>query len=170
MVRIIGAVLLLSTSSMLGFSASRELKERVRDLEMMVVSFEFMERELKARLPPLQELLRLTSCVTTGCVKLFYLLVISRMDRQQERPFSQLWREAAEAAQLHITDHDLQILCDAGNVLGRYDAVSQCSALEEMRARLLIALKDAREQKNNMGRVYSTLGIASGALLSIILL
>ena len=168
--RIIGAVLLLSASALLGFSASGELKARVRDLELLIVSFEFMERELNAHLPPLLELLRRASQVTSGYVKSFYLLTVLGMDRQTEQSFPELWKEAAEASQMHITDHDLRIVCDVGLVLGRFDSVSQCSALTEAKGRLSLALKDAKEQKNNMGRVYSTLGIASGALLSIILL
>ena len=155
---------------MLGFGAAGELKARVRDLEMLAVSLEFMERELKACIPPLSQLLQRTSQVTAGDVKSFYLLCVSGMDRQKEQPFSQLWCKAAEAALLHMNAQDLQILCDVGTVLGRYDVASQCSALAEARGRLTGALKDARGQKNNLGRVYSTLGVTAGALLSIILL
>ena len=105
-----------------------------------------------------------------GVVKEFYLLCLSGLERRSEIPFSQIWREAAESVPFHLDEHELSQLEDLGNILGRYDAASQCAALCETRERLSRLLEKAREQKEKMGRVYGTMGLASGALLVIVLL
>lgn len=170
MVRIVGAGLLLIASAALGFGAAGELNARVRSLEMLILSFEFMERELNAHFTPISELLERTSQVLKGDVKSFYLLCISGLDKQTEQPFSVVWGEAAEAAQLRITEAELEILAEIGAVLGRYDAATQSHALNKAQERLAVRLGEAREQMRTQGKLYRTLGITSGALLSILLL
>lgn len=170
MVRIVGAGMLLGASAALGFGAAGALKARVRELELLVLSLELMERELSARLLPLSELMSRAAQGVSGNVKSFYLLCEQGLERQRERSFSQIWQEAAEAAQLRIAEEDRQLLDSLGGVLGRYDCASQCGALAETRERLMGVLQEARTQRDELGRVYRTLGVAAGALLSIILL
>jgi len=169
MIHTVGAILLLTASISLGFGAAEGLKVRVRELKLLINSLEIMERELKAHLTPLPQLLEMASSTAKQSVKEFYFLCKSGLDKQNGRSFCSLWCDAAEAAQLRISEQDLQVLMELGAVLGRYDAVGQCRALMETREKLSSALSEAEIQKNKMGSVYTTLGIASGAILSIVL-
>ena len=169
MIRTVGTILLLTASISLGFGAAGGLKARVQDLKMLIHSLEIMERELEAHLTPLPQLLEMASNSTKKNVKEFYSLCKSGLDRQNGHSFCGIWSNAAEAAQLRILEQDLQLLVELGSVLGRYDAAGQCCALMETREKLTFALTEAEIQKNRLGNVYTTLGIASGAILSIVL-
>ena len=162
--------MLLAASAALGMSAAGELSARVRDLDQLILSLKSMEWELHSRRSPLPQVLRRTMSCMSGAVKEFYLLAISGLERRNGLPFSVIWAEAAEAAGLHLTDRDLSLLLEAGRVLGRSDADSQCAALNETRLALSRALEEAKEEQSRMGRVYGTLGVASGVFLTMILL
>lgn len=170
MLRVIGAGLLLTASSTLGFSAASELRAHVRELEQFIASFELMERELNGRLTPLPELLRLVCGSTKDDVKSFYLLCSSSWERKRDRPFSALWRASLAAAQLRLRDEELLIIESLGEVLGRYDGESQCRAVRETVEKLKESLADAKERQARLGRVYGALGMTAGAFLIIILI
>jgi len=170
MLRLVGAAMLLTASAALGFGAAGTLNARVYELENLILSLKTMEWELADRLAPLPELLRRSSSCISGVVKDFYLLCISGLEHRREAPFSQIWQEAAESIPFHLDEHELSQLENLGSTLGRYDVTSQCAALRETREKLNVLLEKAREQKERMGRVYGTMGLASGALLVIVLL
>ena len=170
MLRLVGAAMLLTASATLGFSAAGALNARVHELESLILSLKTMEWELSDRLTPLPELLRRVTTCTNGTVKELYLLCISGLERRREVPFLRIWREAIQCVPFHLEEQELAQLESLGAVLGRYDAASQCAALRESRVKLNELLKSAREQKEKLGRVYSTMGLASGALLVIVLL
>lgn len=170
MLRLVGAAMLLSASAALGFGAAGRLKSRVYQLEELILSLKTMEWELSDRLTPLPELLRRTSACMAGIVKEFYLLCLDGLERRREVPFSQIWREAADGVPFCLEEHELIHLENLGSILGRYDAASQCAALRETREQLDQLLNQAREQARSAGRVYKTMGVASGALLAVVLL
>lgn len=162
--------MLLTASTALGISAAGELSARVRDLDQLILSLKTVEWELSSRCAPIPQILRRTMSCTAGTVKEFYLLVLSRLERRSGLHFSVIWAEAAEASGLHLNERDVSLLLEAGRVLGRSDAGSQCAALSETRAALGRSLEEAREEQRRMGRVYGTLGVASGVFLTMILL
>lgn len=170
MVRIIGAGLLLTASTALGFSAAAELRAHVRELEQFIGSFELMERELKGRLTPLPELLRLAANTMKTSVKEFYLLCSALCAKKQDRSFSFIWKNALRAVQLRLTEPELQVVESLGEVLGRYDAGSQIAALQEASERLKGELAAAKERQIHMGKVYGALGMTAGMFLVIILI
>ena len=170
MLRLVGAAMLLTASAALGFGAASTLNARVHELEGLILSMKTMEWELADRLTPLPDLLRRATVCMGGVVKDFYLLCLSGLERRKETPFLRIWCEAVRCAPFHLEGQELAELENLGSVLGRYDAASQCAALRESRERLNVLLAGAREQKEKMGRVYGTMGLASGALLAIVLL
>lgn len=170
MLKLIGAAMLLTASAALGFGAAGTLNAQVCELEDLILSLKMMEWELSDRATPLPELLRRSSACMSGIVKDFYLLCISGVEQRRELPFSQIWHEAAESVSFHLGKQELSQLDHLGSVLGRYDAASQCAALRETRERLSRFLEDAQAQVKSAGRVYKTMGVASGALLAVVLL
>ena len=106
MIQIIGSVLLFVTCTALGFGAGSRLKERVKELNLLVTALEEMERELQCRLTPIPELLTALSSRMDGPVGAFFHLCVSGLNGLGERSFSSLWREALEAADLRLEEED----------------------------------------------------------------
>ena len=86
------------------------------------------------------------------------------------RTFRQVWLQAEEASGLVLEPVDRLLLEQLGAVLGRYDAVSQRQALTAAVGRLEEQRLQAQRERQRLGRVYGTLGVAAGALLVILLI
>ena len=88
-----------------------------------------------------------------------------------EKSFGQLWREALDGEpDLLLDERESQILLELGEVLGRYDVEGQSGALRNSVLELGRCLAGAEEEQRRLGRVYTTLGLGSGAMLVILLL
>lgn len=170
MLQLIGAVLLLCASATFGFLAVQGLKERVKQLHFLITALEEMERELHCRLTPMPELLAALEARIPGPVGAFFSLCVSGLHNLGGRPFSKVWSEALEAADLHLEEGDRILVEELGSCLGRYDGQRQCDSIVQTRMRLEEHLADAAEQRNRLGRVYGTLSLAAGAFLVIVLI
>jgi len=170
MIRLAGCIMLLASSTALGFGAANSMKERIKELDSMILSIRAMELELAARRTPLPELLKRAGHCASGRINLFYNLCESRLGKSEGVIFSEIWKAAAETVELHIKEQETMLFLEVGNILGRYDAGSQCAALQTAREQFAGFAENAKEQYSRMGRVYSTLGIAAGALLMIVLI
>ena len=62
------------------------------------------------------------------------------------------------------------ILCDAANYLGRYDADEQLTGLTQVERRLAASREAAQEDLANRGNLYRTCGIALGLLVILVLI
>ena len=169
MIRMVGAVLLAAGSCALGLSAVGHLEGRVRDLRDLVAGLEVMERELAWRLPPLPELLERAAQATGGHAAQFFRLCAQGAGHLNGRAFRQVWTQGEEASGLRLEGTDRLLLEQLGAVLGRYDGDSQRQALAGAGERLEQQRLQAQAQRQRLGRVYGTLGIAAGALLIILL-
>ena len=170
MIHLIGGAMLLCASTALGFGAAGVLKERVRELEGLLLSLKTMELELSGKRTPLPELIQKVKNCSRGQITQLYLLCEEYLKESEGTAFSDLWKKAVDKAELHLNDREITVLYEIGNVLGRYDSKSQCDALNAIQTRLTSFLEEANEHNSRMGRVYGTLGVATGALLMIILI
>jgi stage III sporulation protein AB len=69
-----------------------------------------------------------------------------------------------------LTDEDVRILREISSMLGRTDAETQRSQLDEAIARLKQQLADAREKRPVQERLSLTVGTMAGVCLVILLL
>jgi stage III sporulation protein AB len=170
LIRLVGAVLLTGGSSALGFGAVRHLRDRVRQLRQLTEGLETVQRELGWRAAPLPEALCRAAEATKGPPSQFFQLCAQGAEHLNGRPFSQVWRQAAEASQLRLEPEDAEVLEQLGGVLGRYDGESQTQALEMAVSRLEEQRAQAAAQRDRLGKVYGALGVAAGLFLLILLI
>ena len=169
MTGLVGAALLTAGCAGLGLSAAGWLEGRVRDLDGLIAALEEMERELDWRQPPLPELLERAGQTAGGRAGAFFARCAAQAGALSGRPFRLAWEQALAGAGLRLTACDRLLLGQLGGVLGRYDGPSQSRALAQCAARLEGQRRAALERRERLGRVYTVLGVAGGALLGILL-
>lgn len=170
MIRLMGAILLAVGAVLLGVSAARCTKSRVRDLQMLAEGLRAILRELSYRLAPLPELLCSAKEQTGERVQLFFSLCAQGAEHLNGRSFQTVWAQAAEASQMCLEWEDWQCLESLGHVLGRYDCENQRRALDVSLNRLEERCREAAEQSQRLGKLYSALGVTAGAFLIILLM
>ena len=170
MMRLWGAVLLLAGTTSVGICALRSMNGRVKDLNGLICALEGMKRALTSREESLGVMLRSASVSAQGRVGVLFQALYTGIENLDGEPFCCLWEKTLKSAQLRCGSEDLQIFSRLGTVLGSCDAESQSAALEEAIRALSAALEEAREQRDNRGRVYVTLSASCGLLLVILLI
>ena len=170
MIRLMGTALLAGGAALLGVSAACRTRSRVRDLQMLAEGLRAILRELSYRLAPLPELLSGAKEQSGERVQMFFALCAQGAEHLNGRTFQTVWEQAAEASQMCLEREDWQCLAPLGHVLGRYDCESQRQALESSLGRLEERCREAAEQSQKLGKLYSVLGLTAGAFLVILLM
>lgn len=169
MTRWLGALLLAAGTAALGLGAVWSMEQRVRDLRGIIAGLYAMERALKARLAPLEEMLAAGAEGADGRAGGFFLACREEMKRSAGGRFAPLWEAALETVPLCLDKDDLNVIRRLGSVLGRYDSASQSAAILRTAAELEGRLSEAAERRGRLGRVYGALGISAGLFLVILL-
>jgi stage III sporulation protein AB len=161
MLAILGVIFTVLGCSGLGIAAFLRLEQRVKLLTAFSMLASRLACEISFRLTPLTELPE-----RIPALKYFW----EQMAYQPygEETFSQAWSQAANNLDLPTIDRAL--LCEMGEILGRYDADNQAKALESLKKQLDISLECAREKRKNHGRLYATAGVLGGLILAVILI
>lgn len=170
MLRFLGAVLLTGGAGMLGLGAATRLSRRVRTLHLLTEALDRMERELSFRLTSVPELFALLADYIAPPVGTFFACCRDNLSRLGEERLEDLWRDALAASDMELTEEEQQILETLGGILGRYDGEGQSRTLALARTQLERCMEAATVERDRMGKVYSVLGLAAGALLVIALL
>lgn len=170
MIRLVGAVMLVSGSGMLGLGAVCTMDRRIRDLQGVLMALETMERELSAGGGDLDHILTAAAESTVGGPSRFFLRCRQDLRKLRHGAFSDVWQKALEEGILRLEQQDLTELGGLGRVLGCYDGESQAAALSAAARRLDLRLAQAREQRSGLGKVYGALGISAGLFLVIMLI
>ena len=101
------------------------------------------------------------------------LLALQRRLREQNGlSLGYLWRSTLRdcRAQVGLGTQECDILCDAANYLGRYDADEQLTGLSQVERRLAASREAAQEDLANRGNLYRTCGISLGLLVILVLI
>lgn len=170
MIRLLGALLLISGSSGIGVMAALRLRDRVEDLSGLIYGLEGVKRGLLSRTEGLKAMLNDGADQTKGRVRLLFKSLREEMDRLEEGSFRQLWERALRSAPLRCSESDLADLMPLGGVLGSYDLDSQVEALDKAMGALNFRLAEAVERRQSLSRVYGTMGVSVGVLLAIMLI
>ena len=95
-----------------------------------------------------------------------------RLREQNGLSLSYLWRANLRdnRAEAGLGAVECDILCEAANYLGRYDAAEQVAGLEQVGRRLSAARAAADEELRGKGNLYRTCGIALGILVILVLI
>lgn len=84
--------------------------------------------------------------------------------------FSDAWRKAV-AADLAMCDiKDKELIASIGSNLGRTDLQGQLDAMEYIKCSLKERSSSAEEMYRSKGRVYGSMGVLTGAFLSVLLM
>jgi len=169
--KLLGALLLVSACAALGLERSLELRRRVRNLSALLDALALMRTKICRLLTPLPEMAEDLGREAPEPVRPLFLSLRKELPRLGERPFSELWAGAVEASRggLLLRGEEAEALCALGLQLGG-SAAEQERAIECASARLELCLQSARAEAESRCRLYAGLGLASGLLLSVVLL
>ena len=169
MVKAIGAVLVMCCCTLLGLATVGRSGQRLRSLGSLLAALDQMKAELEDLLPPLPDLLGNLRLRTEQPAAEFFSQVIWLTEKKR-LPFREAWEQAAETEALCLRPEETKALSALGAVLGRYDAETQCAAVERASRRLALFRDLEEKDRARKNRVSAALGAGAGITLAILLL
>lgn len=156
----IGALCIVVGCGGIGVAAFLRLETRVKLLSAFSMLAARLACEIGFRLTPLTELPgRLPA------LKEFWDAMA--FDPYGGETYSEAWSRVAN--QLDLPAIDRALLCEMGDILGRYDADNQMRTLQALRQQLDISLEAAREKRKAHGRLYALAGVLGGLIIAVLL-
>lgn len=171
MIRILGAVLMILSTTAMGYGGVRRLRERVRNLEGIIASLDVMESEICSHLTPMREVLEMLSRNAPVQSRRLFENVADGMCALGRCSFYSIWREGVETTkELLLKPEEAETLVELGLCLGRYDVREQAEMISRVRRRLEIFLKRAEEERERDTKMHAFFGISAGIFAVIILI
>ena len=171
MLKLIGSVMVFGSCAALGLSARQNLRRRVAAADAMLLALGLIRSEISGRRTPMPEIVGLLTENEQPIIRKVFRTLQRRLREQNGLSLGYLWRSTLRdcRAQVGLGTQECDILCDAANYLGRYDADEQLTGLSQVERRLAASREAAQEDLANRGNLYRTCGIALGLLVILVL-
>ena len=175
--RIIGAFLVISSSTGIGIYFGSNLKDRLEKLQMLKQQFTAIRSDIGYSGTTLPEAIQnMAEQVSKDRASYelagFYRKLSKMLMERSGISFQEIWETAIEQnlKKTTLTDRDLQLLSSLGGQFGGLDREMQLKTIDLYLARLeeerLLEVQKAGEKM----RLYRTLGLLAGAFLVVVML
>lgn len=171
-IKLIGSLFLLGSASAIGFLKAEELNERVKVLQELKRMMSLLLGELRFHRAVLSEAFENAGERTADPLKSFLKNLAEQLEGGRNCDFETVWEQNAkqllEAEGFCREDEALLDLLKTG--LGYLDLTMQTETLNVAMLRTEEAIAEAKEQKKIKGRLYQTMGVTVGALLTLLII
>ncbi len=168
--KIVGSMFLIVSTGMIGCLKAEELDERVsclREFKRMMV---FLQGELRFHKAALPEAFENVSKRIGEPFSTFLMELSKRLESKSLGGFEDAWKEMSEELlrKEGFRKEDKRLLETLGGSLGYLDLAMQTETLNLAILQTEESLRHAKEQQQVKGKLYRTMGIASGAFLILL--
>ncbi|HHW31754.1 MAG TPA: stage III sporulation protein AB [Clostridiaceae bacterium] len=172
MLKFLASIMIIASSSILGYSISREYSRRpaqLRELQILMQIFENEIRFLSSVLASAFEKLYKTS---NSEVREFFIETIKNLESSGGYGAKEAWEKAVRdnIKNTSLNNEDQEILLQFGNILGSTDKDGQISNIRHLISRLKIQEEKAEEMRKKNESLYRKLGLLGGLAIVIVLL
>ena len=171
MLKLIGAAVIIASTTWTGIEVSRRLSDRPAQLRQFKSALQALEAEIMYGHTPLNEASRRIASQLKHPVASIFTIFADRLEEGEttaaqawENSLRHLWKETA------LRKSELEILRQFGETLGRHDRVSQQKHIILAVTHLEREEKDAIERQFKYEKMVKSLGFLSGLLLIVLLI
>lgn len=170
-VRLLGALLVVSATGMLGVVVGWWYTHRVRHLYDLSLALHVLETEIGYGVLPLPAALRRAAEAVDDPVAAFFAAVARRLERDPGCTGAEAWRAALDTVgkSLALQGDELRTLRDVGVRLGASHVDDQLRWLRAAQHGLRTKAERAEAQRDNGVRLWRYVGVSSG-LITVLLL
>ena len=171
-IKIIGSLILLGTATAIGCLKAEELEKRVRVLKELKRMIIFLQGELRFHRAELSEAFESVAERVSDPFRSFLRQAGEELGQKKSGCFESVWNQYSEKLlQMEVfLKEDAKIFEMLEGSLGYLDLTMQTDSLNMVIFQVEEAIKMAKEQQETRGKLYKTMGISVGALLTLLLI
>lgn len=171
MIKLIGAVFIILSTSWAGFEAARHLTERPRQLRQLKVALQSLEAEIMYGHTPLAEATRNIAKQMEKPLTWFFETFSNKLEQANlhakeawQQSLDEVWNSTA------FKKAELEIMKQFGDTLGQHDRHTQQKHIHLAMTHLEREELEARDKQIRYEKMVKSLGVLSGLLLIILLM
>lgn len=170
--KIIGCILVIASSTGIGFFFSSEMKNRVEDLKELRKLIGLLKGDIRYANTPLPEAISVLARRYKGGFSSFFQYTSTRLQELSGQTFSQIWKTAVEQELVNtsLSKKDKAQLISFGENLGYLDKDMQMNTFELYLSQLEEELAELTKTVKERSYLYNSLGIMAGVFISIIMI
>ena len=165
-----GAILLISTSTWIGFDMSRRLGERTKQIRQLILSLQMIEAEMVYSQLTLQQIFNTVSRKMTPPINTFYNELSQQLTGVVTN-FLSLWDETLNRLMKvsALKSNEQEIMKQFGRNLGQHTFRQQQKHITLAIHHLQRELDEAIEQRKKYGKMMRNLGVLIGLFIVLLL-
>lgn len=171
LIKIIGGILIISASGLIGILLSNRLSIRHKELKNLRRYMQMLETEVIYGATPLPAALMNISKKTEGLISNFFAAVSQGLLKRNFYSVSDAWTYESECifSDSPFQRADIELIKSFGNILGCSDREDQKKHFELFYLQLKHQEDAAQEEINRSGRMYRSLGFLLGIAVFVVL-
>ncbi len=171
-IKILGGIFLMASAAAVGFLKADELKERINRLSELKRMMVLLQGELRFHRAVLSEAFENVSEHMNVPFSVCLKEMSRKLEKRDSGDFCTVWSEMSEILlkEAGFEKKDREILDTLGSSLGYLDLTMQTETLNLAILQADEAIKHAKEQFAEKGKLYQTMGVTVGALLVLLII
>lgn len=167
----IGIVLVLTTTTLIGFGYAKKYRERPRQLSQLINALQSLEAEIMYGLSPIKEVADHLSHQLAAPIRYFFITLIKGLNEKDGRSLSVIWNEAVESywPRTALKATEKEIWKQFGQTLGQTDRDNQKKFIKLAISQLEHEEKEARLAQQQYEKMAKSLGVLGGILIVLLL-
>lgn len=172
MTKVVGAILLIGTSTFIGFMMAERLNERSRLLLLLIRLLNILKTEIGFNSGLLAEVFqRAAQVIHDPKMEMSLIKIAQNIGFGSDFNIEELWNDFINRPEMGLLlKEDIAVLKELGAYFGSTDRKDQIERIETARHRLEINLEAADIAKMKQVRLYRYFGFAAGASIVCLLL
>lgn len=169
--KIIGCILVIASSTGMGLFFSNEMRCRIEDLKELRKLIGLLRGDIRYANTPLPEAISSITRRHSGNFDIFFNSISAKLHELSGHTFSEIWKEAVqkELADTSLTKKDKSHMIQFGDNLGYLDKDMQMNTLDLFIVQLEEEIKDLSKTVKEKAYLCNTLGIMAGVFIIIIM-
>jgi len=169
--KIIGCILVIGSSTGIGFFFSSEMKCRIENLKELKKLFGLLRGDIRYANTPLPEAISAIHRRQGGNFEPFFQYVSEKLQELSGLTFSDIWKTATELelANTALTKKDKLNLVHFGENLGYLDKDMQMNTLDLYLSQLEEEITELSKSVKEKSYLYNSLGIMAGVFITIVM-
>lgn len=171
-IKIIGGIVLIGSSAAIGYLKAEELTTRVKMLTEWKRMLVLLQGELRFHRATLSESFENVADRVKQPIRDFLRQTAGKINAMDQGGFEKVWSETGK--QLLLKDgflkEDGQLLETLKSSLGYLDLTMQTETLNLAILQTEDAIQHAKEQQKVKGKLYQTMGVTVGAILTLLII
>lgn len=169
--KLLGAVLVVLASCVVGFGYAGSVRAQIRQTEALLAAVTTMKNEIAYRMTPLEDLLELLRHSQEPVIGDFFENWKNTLYHGEYTTIQRALNQAVSKTEgLNLTEETVQTLDVLAGSLGKSDVEGQCTAIDLTAEQLRLQLQYLQAGSHRRARSYRTISVCTGLALAVILL